>query len=159
MVVTTIRVVKVKHISVNMLDQFAEKKINKLSVFLSNHHCRKSGGLNVGNADSAVDRRVVFALVLFQVEVNNLCTVGNILTNVIESVRLNTGGERSHLSLLTLVPDDTLNETLAAAHGKEVNGGGGGLELHWVSCVDELSIGQNGALRTTPVPLAQAAHA
>jgi len=143
-----------------MLDQFAEKKINKLSVFLSNHHCRKSGGLNVGNADSAVDRRVVFALVLFQVEVNNLCTVGNILTNVVESVRLNTGGERSHLrEFFSGVPDDTLNETLTSADGEEVDLKGRGLELHWVSCVDELSIGQNGAFRATPVPLAQAAHA
>ena len=159
MIVARVILLQINHISVNVLDQFAEKKVNKLSVFLSNHHCRKSGGLNVGNADSAVDRRVVFALVLFQVEVNNLCTVGNILTNVVESVRLNTGGERSHLSLLTLVPDDTLNETLTSADGEEVNLGGGGLELHWVSCVDELSIGQNGAFRATPVPLAQAAHA
>ena len=132
MVVTTIRVVKVKHISVNMLDQFAEKKVNKLSVFLSNHHCRKSGGLNVGNADSAVDRRVVITAVCFQVKVQDFSTVGDILVDVINGVRLHTSGERSHLSLLTLVPDDTLNETLAAAHGKEVNGGGGGLELHGV---------------------------
>ena len=93
MVVTTIRVVKVKHISVNMLDQFAEKKINKLSVFLSNHHCRKSGGLNVGNADSAVDRRVVITAVCFGIEVNNLSTVSNQVADRIQSVRLNNGGE------------------------------------------------------------------
>jgi hypothetical protein len=82
-------------------------------------HCRKCGGFDAGFAESAVDRRVIFTLILFQVEVNNLCTVSNILTDVVESVRLNTGGERSHLSLFTLVPDDTLNETLTSADGKK----------------------------------------
>jgi len=82
-------------------------------------------------AESAVDGRIVLTLILFQVEVNHLGTVSNILTDVIESVRLNTGGERSHLSLFTLVPDDTLDKTLASAHGEEVDLGGRGLELHW----------------------------
>jgi len=95
-------------------------------------HCRKSGGFDAGFAESAVDGRVILTLILFQVEVNHLSAVSNIVADVIESIRLNTGGEGSHFSLLTLVPDDTLNETLAAAHGKEVNGGGGGLELHGV---------------------------
>jgi len=30
------------------------------------------------------------------------------------------------------VPDDTLDKTLASADGEEINGGGGGLELHGV---------------------------
>jgi len=29
------------------------------------------------------------------------------------------------------VPDDTLDKTLASAHGEEVDLGGRGLELHW----------------------------
>jgi len=83
-------------------------------------------------AESAVDGRIVLTLILFQVEVNHLGTVSNILADVIQCIGLDTGGERSHLSLFTLVPDDTLDKTLASAHGEEVDGGGRGLELHWV---------------------------
>ena len=81
---------------------------------------------------SAVDRRVILTSVFVDVEVTHNSTVSNILSDVIHCIRLNTGGERSHLSLLTLVPDDTLDKTLGVgAHGIEVNSGGRGLELHW----------------------------
>jgi hypothetical protein len=87
----------------------------------------------VGNVDSAVDRRVIRTSVCFSVEVSYSSTVSNILGDVIHCIRLYAGGERSHLSLLTLVPDDTLNETLrVGADGEEVDGSGGGLELHGV---------------------------
>jgi len=82
--------------------------------------------------ESAVDGRVVRTVVCFQVKVQDFSTVGDVLVDVIQSIRLNTGGERSHLSFLTLVPDNTLNKTLTSANGEEVNGGGGGLELHGV---------------------------
>jgi len=127
-----------------------------LSVVRNECHCRKCGGLNVGNADSAVDRRVILTLILFQVEVNNLSTVSNILTNVVESVRLNTGGERSHLrEFFSGVPDDTLNETLTSADGEEVDLKSRGLKSHWVSCVDGLIIGHPGTPRRGAVPLYQ----
>jgi len=61
-----------------------------------------------------------------------LSTVGDVLIDVINGIRLDAGGERSHLSLLTLVPDNALDKTLAAAHGIEVDGGSGGLETHGV---------------------------
>jgi len=123
-----------EHLNVHLFNAVENRAadLSGLSVVRNECHCRKCGGLNVGNADSAVDRRVILTLILFQVEVNNLSTVSNILTNVVESVRLNTGGERSHLSLFTLVPDHTLNETLTSANGKEVDDGGRGLELHGV---------------------------
>jgi hypothetical protein len=57
------------------------------------------------------------------------------------------------------MPDDTLNETLAASNREEVGLGGGGQKAHGVSCVDELSIGWIGGIRATPVPLDQAVHA
>jgi len=44
------------------------------------------------------------------------------------------------------MPDHTLNETLGGrGAGIEVNLSGRGEQLHRVCCVDELSIGQNGA--------------
>jgi len=82
--------------------------------------------------ESAVDGRVVSASVCFQVEVQDFSTVSNILVDVINGIRFHAGGERSHLSLLALVPDDALHKTLAAAHGVEVDGQSGGLELHGV---------------------------
>jgi len=83
--------------------------------------------------DSAVDRRVIRTSVCFSVEVSYSSTVSNILGDVIHCIRLNTGGERSHLrEFFSGMPDDTLNETLTSADGKEVDLEGRGLELHGV---------------------------
>ena len=81
---------------------------------------------------SAIDRGVVFASVCFSVEISHLSTVGKIVTDVVENVRLDTGGERGHLlrDLFSGVPDHTLDETLATSDRVEVNLGGRGLELH-----------------------------
>ena len=79
---------------------------------------------------SAVDRRVVRTLVCFQVEVGYSGTICKILIDVIHCIKLHTSGERSHLSLFTLVPDDTLYETLTGADGIEVDLSGRGLKLH-----------------------------
>ena len=149
-----------EHFNVHVFNliQNSVTDLSGLSVVRNECHCRKCGGLNVRNAGSAIDRRVILTLILFQVEVNNLSTVSNILTNIVESVSLNTGSERSHLSLLTLVPDDTLDKTLASADGIEINGGSGGLKAHWVSCVDELSIGHPGRSPRGPVPLLHLSH-
>jgi len=91
---------------------------------------------------SAINRAVIFTSVLFSVEISHFCTVGEIVTDVIESIRLNTSAEGSHLlrEFFSGVPDHTLDETLAAGDGEEVNLSGRGLELHWVSCVDVLII-------------------
>ena len=89
---------------------------------------------------SAVDRRVILASVIVEVEVTNSSTVGDVTLNVIPHADTIAGGERSHFSLSTFVPDDTLDETLASADGIEVDLGGGGVESH--GCfADELSIG------------------
>jgi len=81
---------------------------------------------------SAVHGGVIRTLVCFSVEVRDLSTVGEIVTDVVESVRLDTGGEGSHLlrDLFSGVPDHTLDETLATSDREEVNLGGRGLELH-----------------------------
>jgi len=81
---------------------------------------------------SAGDRSVVRTLVCFSVEVSDLSAVGKVVTDVVESVRLDTGGERGHLlrDLFSGVPDDTLDETLATSDRIEVDLGGRGLELH-----------------------------
>ena len=92
---------------------------------------------------SAVDGRVVITSVFVEVDVSYSSTVGNILIDVIHCIRLNTGGERCHLSHIALVPDDTLDETLASAHGEEINGGGRGLELH--RCVSRLPSNLNAS--------------
>jgi len=150
-----------EHLNVHLFNAVENRAadLSGLSVVRNECHCRKCGGFDAGFAESAVDGRVIFASVFFQVEVNHLCTVSNIVTDVIESVRLNTGGERSHLSLFTLVPDDTLNESLAAAHGKEVNGGGGRFGVAW-GCVpvDALSIGHLERLPRGSVPPFQLSH-
>jgi len=84
-----------------------------------------------GTLSSAVHGGVIFASICFSVEVSDLSTVGEILTDVIQCVRLNTSGERSHLrEFLSGVPDDTLDETLATSDRVEVNLEGRGLELH-----------------------------
>ena len=106
-----------------------------------------------GKSGSAVDRRVVSAAVLFSVEVNNLSTVGDQVVDGVESIALDNGGERDHLALSTRMPDDTLNETLAASDREEVNLSGGVGETHEVSCVDELSIGWIGAVWRVSVPV------
>jgi len=49
-IITTIRVMKINHISISVSDQFAEQEINKLKIFFRKH-CGKSGGLNVGFAE------------------------------------------------------------------------------------------------------------
>ena len=107
----------------------------------------------------AVDGGVIRTSVCFQVKVQDLSTVGDVLVNVVQCVRLHAGGEGNHLSFLTLVPDDALDETLAAAHGVEVDGGGGGLELHW-GCVpvDVLIIGQDVGRVGDSVPLQRVAQ-
>ena len=81
---------------------------------------------------SAVDGRVVITSVFVEVEVSYGCTIGNILIDVIHCIGLNTGGERSHLSHITLVPDGTLHKTLASTNRIEVDGGGRSQELHGV---------------------------
>jgi len=155
MVITTIRVVKVKHISVNMLDQFVEKKVNKLSVFLSNHHCRKCGGLNVGNADSASTRHRV-AVGLNHIPELNLPTTCDTFCNFTipspardSGVRLETIREANSL----------MNETIAILAPVEVDNnvvaGVGVRESHGWFPVDVPNIGQNGAFRATLVPLTQ----
>ena len=89
---------------------------------------------------SAIDRRVILASVIVEVEVTNSSTVGDVTLNVIPHADTIAGGERSHLALSTRMPDDTLDETLASADGVEVDLGGGGVESH--GCfADELSIG------------------
>jgi len=90
---------------------------------------------------SAENRRIVGTSICFSVKVSDLSTVGDQVTDRIQSVRLNNGGEGHHLALSTRMPDDTLNETLAASNREEVGLGGGGQKAHGVSCVDELSIG------------------
>jgi len=89
-----------------------------------------SGSVPLPELASAVDRRVVRTLICFQVEVGYSGTICKILIDVIHYIRLHTSSERSHLSLFTLVPDDTLHKTLTSAYREEVNGGGGGLKLH-----------------------------
>ena len=80
---------------------------------------------------SAVDRRVILTSILFSVEVTNSGTVSDVTFNVILHADAIAGGERSHLRLLiTRMPDDTLDETLASADGIEVDLGGGGVESH-----------------------------
>lgn len=82
----------------------------------------------------AVDRGVVNPIVCFSVEICNFSAVGEIVADVVESVRLDTGGEGSHLlrDLFSGVPDDTLDKTLATSDRVEVDLGGRGLELHGV---------------------------
>ena len=79
---------------------------------------------------SAVDRRVIRTSVCFSVKVSHFRTVSKIVANRIQGVRLNNSGERSHLAFSTRVPDHSLDESLAAADGVEVDLGGAGLELH-----------------------------
>ena len=95
----------------------------------------------VEKSGSAVDRRVVVTAVLFGVEVNNLSTIGDQVVDGVESIGLDNGGEGDHLALSTRMPDDTLDETLAACDRVEINLSGGVGEAHGVSCVDECSIG------------------
>ena len=81
----------------------------------------------------AVDGSVVNPLIRFSVEIRNFSAVGEIVADVVESVSLDTGGERSHLrEFFSGVPDDTLNKTLATSDRVEVDLGGRGLELHGV---------------------------
>jgi len=81
---------------------------------------------------SAIHGGVIRTLVRFSVEVSDLSAVSKVVTDVVESVRLDTGAERSHLlgDLFSGVPDHTLDETLATSTGEKVDLGGRGLELH-----------------------------
>jgi len=127
-----------------MLDQFAEKKVNKLSVFLSNHHCRKCGGLNVGNADSASTRHRV-AVGLNHIPELNLPTTCDTFCNFTipspardSGVRLETIREANSL----------MNETIAILAPVEVDNGvvaGVGVrESHGWFPVDVPNIGHYG---------------
>jgi len=95
---------------------------------------------------SAVDRRVIFAFVLFEVEVTDGSTIGDVSFYIILHADTITSGEGSHLSLTTLVPDNTLDETLASANRIEVDLCGGGVESHVVRCFDPLNIHAFGCL-------------
>jgi len=49
MIITTIRIVKINHVSINMREEFVEEKINKLFVLISSkqgssHHLGILGG-------------------------------------------------------------------------------------------------------------------
>lgn len=107
---------------------------------------------------SAEDGRVVITFVFFEVEVRNSSTVGNQLIHVIDCVGLNNSAERSHFSISTRMPDDTLDITLAAADRKEINLGGRGLELHGVSLDYLCIIGHQATLCAASVPLCGVAH-
>ena len=52
MIITTIRVMKINHISVSMSEEFAKQKVNKFFISHFRKHCGKCGGLNVGFAES-----------------------------------------------------------------------------------------------------------
>jgi len=79
---------------------------------------------------SAGGRSVVRTLVCFSVEVSDLSTVGDQVTDRIESIGLDNSAEGNHLARSTRMPDDTLNETLATRDREEVGLGGGSQELH-----------------------------
>ena len=78
----------------------------------------------------AVNRRVISASVCFEVEVTDCSTIGDVAVYIIYHVSLGAGGERSHFSLSTFVPDDALDKTLASADRIEVDLCGGGVETH-----------------------------
>ena len=79
---------------------------------------------------SAVDRRVILASVIVEVEVTNSSTVGDVTFNIIPHADTVTSGEGSQLSVTSFVPDNTLDETLASANRVEVDLCGGGVESH-----------------------------
>ena len=106
---------------------------------------------------SAVDRRVVLASVIVEVEVTNSSTVGDVTLNIIPHADTIAGREGSHLALSTRMPDDTLDETLASADGVEVDLGSSGVESH--GCfADELSIGWIRQRSRGTVPLVRVSH-
>ena len=91
----------------------------------------RSSKVKVSFIRSAVKRRVISASVCFSVEVTDCSTIGDVAVHIIYHVNLGAGGERSHLSLSTFVPDDTLDETLRVfANRIEVDLCGGGVETH-----------------------------
>ena len=97
----------------------------------SSHICSTSFSKVIEKSiGSAIKRRVISASVCFEVEVTDCSTIGDVAVHIIYHVSLGAGGERSHLSLSTFVPDDTLDKTLASADRIEVDLCGGGVETH-----------------------------
>jgi len=107
----------------------------------------------LGSFTSAIERRVVFTLVFFKVETNDLSTIHDCLIHIITIIRLVTSGEGLDLIVSARVPGHTLDETLTSADRIEVNAAGRGLELHWVSFADVLIIGHWKGQGRGSVPL------
>jgi len=81
---------------------------------------------------SAGDRRVIRTSICFEVEISHLSTVGDQVTDRIESIGLDYSAEGSHLALSTRMPDHTLDKTLATSDRVEIDLSGRVLELHGV---------------------------
>ena len=88
---------------------------------------------------SAVDRRVILASVIVEVEVTNSSTVGDVTFNIIPHADTVTSGEGSQLSVTSFVPDNTLDETLASANRIEVDLCGGSVETHVLPLTTSIS--------------------
>ena len=93
-----------------------------------------------------------------EVEVTDSSTVGDVLVNVVQCVRLDTSGKRDHalVCVRLRMPDDTLDETLGvAANRVEVDLSGRGVESHGVPCFDSYRIHEKGGRGSPPVTLVQ----